>query len=395
MGNMRLMNCDAKSFIGKLQGRKVICFGAGSTLIEADYEVLVIDGLEDHIAFFVDNDKNKHGAKFRYRGNEFDIRDVDALKKVNTAEYVLLVTCAFYVEIYKQLRDISEIRDLECYMYNAVCSYPNLDVEKFFTKEIEKSPYKEWGQRLKDFRLKDKYKGQRCFVIGNGPSLRVEDLEMLKGEITFGANRIFKIFPETDWRPTYYICIDYLMYGLDHEEINHIDSEVKFVPIERSLAAGKIYDEIIYYNRVVNCVSISKGEIVRGTEFEFSHDIEKIVYGGQTVLYDALEFAAYMGFSEIYLYGVDYNYRLEVLEDGTIVEHNDVKENHFSKDYDEGLEEAIKVIAPFYATNLAFQKAKEECLKKGTVIKNATRGGKLEIFERVSFDELFEKNKSL
>ena len=111
MGNMRLMNCDAKSFIGKLQGRKVICFGAGSTLIEADYEVLVIDGLEDHIAFFVDNDKNKHGAKFRYRGNEFDIRDVDALKKVNTAEYVLLVTCAFYVEIYKQLRDISEIRD--------------------------------------------------------------------------------------------------------------------------------------------------------------------------------------------------------------------------------------------------------------------------------------------
>ena len=218
---------------------------------------------------------------------------------------------------------------------------------------------------------------------------------MLKGEITFGANRIFKIFPETDWRPTYYICIDYLMYGLDHEEINHIDSEVKFVPIERSLAAGKIYDEIIYYNRVVNCVSISKGEIVRGTEFEFSHDIEKIVYGGQTVLYDALEFAAYMGFSEIYLYGVDYNYRLEVLEDGTIVEHNDVKENHFSKDYDEGLEEAIKVIAPFYATNLAFQKAKEECLKKGTVIKNATRGGKLEIFERVSFDELFEKNKSL
>lgn len=388
---MRLKNCNARSFIERLKGRKIICFGAGSTLIEADYEVLKIDELENHIAFFVDNDKNKHGLKFKYCGKEFDIRSVETLKTVDAEDYVLLVTCAFYVEIYQQLRDVPEIKDLECYMYNAVCSYPDLDVENFFTKEIAKSPYKEWKQRLESLHLKDKYKGKRCFVIGNGPSLRVEDLEMLKGEITFGANRIFKIFPETDWRPTYYICIDYLMYGLDHKEINQIDAKARFVPIERSLAGGTIYDEIIYYNRVVNCVSINQGEIVRGKEFEFSHNIEEVVYGGQTVLYDALEFAAYMGFSEIYLYGVDNNYRKEVLEDGTIIEHAEVKENHFSKEYDEGLENAIAVVAMRYASDLAFQRAKEECMKKGIVIKNATRGGKLEVFERVSFDELFAR----
>lgn len=384
---MRLKNCKAEEFISRLNGRKVICFGAGSTLIEADYEVLKINELEDHIAFFIDNDQNKHGLKFQYQGKAFDIKGVDTLETIPIKDYVLLITCAFYIEIYHQLKDVAAVRDMDCYMYNAVCSYPDLDVEKFFTREIEKYPYKEWKQVLRDLRLKDKYKGQRCFIIGNGPSLRVEDLERLKGEITFGANRIFKIFDQTDWRPDYYLCTDYLMYGLDHKEINKIQSKLRFVPIERALAAGEIYDEITYYNRTVNCVSIRQGKIVRSKEFEFSDNMEETVRGGQTVLYDAIQIAVYMGFSQIYLYGVDCDYRFEVLEDGSIVE-NDVKENHFNAGYDEGLEDAIAVVAPLYAARLAFQKAKEECEKRGIIIENATRGGKLEIFKRTSLEEL-------
>ncbi|MBP3458859.1 MAG: DUF115 domain-containing protein [Lachnospiraceae bacterium] len=387
---MRLKNCKGEEFIAALNGRKVICFGAGSTLIEADYEVLKIDDLEKYIAFFVDNDRNKHGLKFEYCGQQFDIKSVETLNTIDVREYVLLITCAFYVEIYHQLKDVAAIKDMECYMYNAVCSYPNLNVERFFTREIEKSPYKEWKKILSDLKLKSKYKGQRCFIIGNGPSLRIEDLELLKGEITFGANRIFKLFENTDWRPTYYLCTDYLMYGLDHKEINRIDAQLRFVPIERALAAGEIYDEITYYNRTVNCVSIKNGKIIRSKEFEFSDNIEEVVRGGQTVLYDAIQIAVYMGFSEIYLYGVDCDYKFEVLEDGTIVE-NDVKENHFSKSYDEGLEDAIAVVAPLYAARLAFQKGKEECEARGIIIKNATRGGKLEVFERTSLEELLGK----
>ncbi len=384
---MKLMNCSAADFIEKLDGRKVICFGAGSTLIEADFEVLRIEDLEKHIAFFIDNDKNKHGLKYKYRGYEYDIRGVDALGEIEAERYVLLITCAFYVEIYKQLRNIPAAKELECYMYNVVCSYPDLAIEKFFTKEIEKHPYRDWKEILKSLKLKDRHKGERCFVIGNGPSLTAGDLELLKGEVTFAANRIFKIFDETDWRPTYYICIDYLMYGLDYKEVNQIDADIKFVPIERALAAGEIFDEVTYYNRVVNCVSIENGEIVRSRDFKFSDDVEEIVYGGQTVLYDALQFAVYMGFSEIYLVGVDCNYKLEVLEDGTIVE-NDCEKNHFNDRYDEGLEDAIAVVGTLYAARLAFQKAKEKCEEKGIVIKNATRGGKLEVFERISLDEL-------
>lgn len=391
---MQLRNCNSKDFIKKLNGKKVICFGAGSTLIEADYEVKKIDGLEKYIAFFVDNDTNKHGAKFKYCNHEFDIKNVNSLKGIDTKKYVLLVTCAFYIEIYHQLKNMPEINNLECYMYNAVCSYPELDVNEFFEKEIEKKAYKEWKQILSQLKLKNKHKGKRCFVIGNGPSLRIEDLEHLKGEITFASNRIFKLFDKTDWRPTYYFCIDYFAYEMDHKLINMIDSKLRFIPIERTLAAGKIYNNITYYNRVVNCVDIRDGAVVRGKKFLFSEDIEEIVYGGQTVLYDAIQFAVYMGFSEIYLLGVDCNYRLEVSEDGTVTENRDVKNEHFCNDYTEGCENTVALVAPIYAFKLAFEKSKEVCERKSITIKNATRGGKLEVFERVDFDRLIDKNPS-
>lgn len=56
---------------------------------------------------------------------------------------------------------------------------------------------------------KGKFTGKRCFLIGNGPSLRAEDLTRLHeaGEITFAFNRIYNIFDQTPWRPSFYDAI--------------------------------------------------------------------------------------------------------------------------------------------------------------------------------------------
>ena len=48
--------------------------------------------------------------------------------------------------------------------------------------------------------LKDKHKGERCFIIGNGPSLKQTDLTKLKNEYTFGLNRIYLAFRRWDSR---------------------------------------------------------------------------------------------------------------------------------------------------------------------------------------------------
>ena len=42
--------------------------------------------------------------------------------------------------------------------------------------------------------FRDRYAGKRCFIIGNGPSLREMDLSALRDEYTFGLNRIYLMF---------------------------------------------------------------------------------------------------------------------------------------------------------------------------------------------------------
>ena len=66
--------------------------------------------------------------------------------------------------------------------------------------------------------LKDIHRGKRGFIIGNGPSLTVADLEKLKNEITFASNRIYLAFDETNWRPTYYNMCD-VVVGRENKDI--------------------------------------------------------------------------------------------------------------------------------------------------------------------------------
>jgi hypothetical protein len=53
--------------------------------------------------------------------------------------------------------------------------------------------------------LKDAYRGKRCFIIGNGPSLKRTDLTKLQGEYTFGMNRIYLLFPELGFTTTFFL----------------------------------------------------------------------------------------------------------------------------------------------------------------------------------------------
>ena len=53
--------------------------------------------------------------------------------------------------------------------------------------------------------LKDKYKGKRCFIVCNGPSLRPEDLTKIheSGDISIAMNMIGRVYKDTPWRATF------------------------------------------------------------------------------------------------------------------------------------------------------------------------------------------------
>lgn len=214
------------------------------------------------------------------------------------------------------------------------------------------------------------YDKERCFIIALGPSLTVEDLNKLYGsrEICISMNEIWMAFSNTNWRPQYYVTHDEnsIAMGADiyeKKEMNHLfigDTNEEFFKSDHSENILKMH----------YCHWTLEDEIPK-----FSEDFSRVCYGGATVTYACMQLAVYMGFKEIYLLGVDFSY-------------GDENENTTYKHFYE--EKNLTAVGFPKQVYLAYCAAKKYADEHNIKIYNATRGGKLEVFERVDFDSLFD-----
>ena len=243
------------------------------------------------------------------------------------------------------------------------------------------------NSRIKMQKLKERYSGKRCFIIGNGPSLTAEDLDKLKNEYTFAANKIYNIFPQTNWRPTFY-CIqdEYALGEIKSEDIINTTKQCRATFI-RMHSYHIIKERINDYHNIVfvpiTSVRINNGEMGFG-------DKGNVIYDGNTVTYMSMQIAAYMGFKEIYLIGMDHNLPYYKTDDGKL-EINDLSiAAHFYEGAENNIGEEAwrwRTTRP-HVTTAAYQAAEDYSRQNGFRIYNATRGGKLEVFERVNLDEI-------
>ncbi|WP_121662798.1 6-hydroxymethylpterin diphosphokinase MptE-like protein [Metabacillus litoralis] len=240
-------------------------------------------------------------------------------------------------------------------------------------------PFTKTGNNLKA--LQDIHMSERCFIIGNGPSLTTEDLKRLKNEVTFAFNRIYYIFDQTDWRPTYYCSEDDKTILNSRDEIDSLKIENKFFPLN----FPRDY-KIQFRNAKYYIFKFSD----KNVEPKFSNDIVKGIYWGNTVTYTAIQMAVYMGIKEIYLLGVDHNFSKMINDKGEIIIDKTAKD-YFTKEYNTDKEDLY--IPNVEVSTRSFKAAKKYADKNDIKIYNATRGGKLEVFERVDFDKIFFENE--
>gem|GEM_PF-3940544 len=69
----------------------------------------------------------------------------------------------------------------------------------------QKEPENNFNQLVS---LKNSQIGKIGFLIGNGPSVRIEDLEHLSDAYTFGCNRLYLAYNQMKFRPTYLMSSD-------------------------------------------------------------------------------------------------------------------------------------------------------------------------------------------
>lgn len=228
---------------------------------------------------------------------------------------------------------------------------------------------------------KNIHSNQRCFIIGNGPSLNNLDLSKLKDEITFGVNAIYTNYLNMGFYPTYYVLEDRLVAEDRADEINQYKESIKFIGNHLSYCIQSD-EKTIWLNTIMDYRNYPNFP-------KFSKNILRKVWVGGTVTYQCLQLAYYMGFHEVYLIGFDHYYLIpeSVEVHGTELTSTKDDQNHFSKDY---FGKGKRWHNPRVdRMELAYEKAKYYFENDGRKILNATSGGRLEVFPRVSYKDLF------
>ena len=220
--------------------------------------------------------------------------------------------------------------------------------------------------------LKNKYEGNRCFVVATGPSLTIKDLELIKSEISFGMNSCVLSFDKTTWRPDFYAIQDEYVYKkLEQALIDVSEIELPETWIGDNLAKKfhvsthfKAFPLHYLDHKMYHC----KGYGI----FKFSDDCYTCVYDAYSIIFSILQMACYMGFKEVYLLGCDCNYNQE-------------KTHFIEYDYKDPKAAIMgdKLIQAHY-------RFKQFADSLGVKIINCTRGGKLEVYPRMTLEEVLK-----
>lgn len=222
--------------------------------------------------------------------------------------------------------------------------------------------------RLAEF--KDKHRGRRCVIIGNGPSLNKMDLSFLKNEITFGMNRIYLLFDKWNFVPTYYVSVNPLVIEQSVEQIRQIAAP-RFLTLEGLPFTGTA-DQNIFIQR-------------RPGGAHFSDDPRKGCWW-PTVTYAAMQLAYFMGFSEVILIGVDHYFKTKGDANKEIVSAG-LDQDHFHPDY---FGKGIRWNLPdLEKSEMAYRLAKQAFEATGRRIIDATVDGHLTIFPKADYKEIF------
>ncbi|MBQ8138899.1 MAG: motility associated factor glycosyltransferase family protein [Lachnospiraceae bacterium] len=233
--------------------------------------------------------------------------------------------------------------------------------------------------------MHDKYLGERCFIICNGPSLTKEDYVKLKDEYTFGMNYICNWFYETGIETTFYVVQDYWARArYMKDDFDRLSNTVIFLSDHMFKKYGFEYEG--KYNLMpASLKNLHYPQKMR----RFQPNLKKGVSIGRSVAYPCAELAYYLGFRQIYLIGADCQIDVGGAHpeaDGLYGRHEDVeflKWNCYGQEETKsrGLILDQEIISKF-------------CKRSDLKVFNATKGGALEVFPRVSLDEIIDVSKN-
>lgn len=241
----------------------------------------------------------------------------------------------------------------------------------------------------KNLKLKDIHKGDRCFILATGPSIRHQNLKLLQGETCIAVSN-FLVHPDyAVINPKYYCIAPYhppITEDAWQKWMDEIEKGTKGAKLffgmsdrDRNEKNGRFRDRDLYY--------LKFGEWW-GRDVPNNIDISRTIPGPQSVTIMALYVAIYMGFERIYLLGCDHDWFLHINKSSHFYREEDhaLVKSGYNEWFQEDLEEEFQSHVTLWQQ---YKGIREITNKNDTLIFNATEGGLLDVFPRVKYESLF------
>ena len=244
--------------------------------------------------------------------------------------------------------------------------------------------------------LHNKFKGRRCFVIGNGPSLSKMNLDLLVNEVTIGSNGIYKLFDKYKFRPNYLLFQDSRTILGKAKEINELKGIPKLVSLNSSHLVKK--DKYTYFFNLANHlgwenIKSSSPKELKGNLPIFSNNFAEFASNMGNVSHTAIQLAFFLGCNPVYLIGCDHSMAdlIGEFEPGHV---KITKENlpifekyHFTQNYYKFGDE---IGVPFIELeNQAYKSCNEFFKSSGRQLLNAGLDSRVPFITKIDFDSLF------
>lgn len=362
--------------------RKIVIYGEGDDVELLNSTIAQLrkkDVKIPEIAFSVTNDQ-------RHVKEDQTMRMVSELKGKASAYYVFIV--AAYTPVEKKLSGRSGIlgdsfsmveglkrlgfRERDYCVMNEPCGMMATKLtiinaragmdDNGFAKKLA-GMQKQTEAQLNSY--KNKHKGERCFLMGYKKGCKLDEMNTIMNEYTIGYNGMCEYFTRTPLRPKYYVLSDAKHYQGNGKYIEGMEC---FVAGDIKVFEDKFKKKPTYFNH------FNGGFIPQLPDFTAVHgtyEMNKI-----DDIYYMLQLAIFMGFSEIYLYGMDGIFNIAI---------NDVSEGYVNAEqnypYPEEAKSLLRTVADFAKSN-------------GIKIYNMSGIDSLDMFAPISFDEVdFTRSK--
>lgn len=253
-------------------------------------------------------------------------------------------------------------------------------------------------------KFRDIHRGERCFIIGNGPSLLRQNLSLLREEYVFTCNRIVQSEIYQLVEPSFHFWSDSRLI----RQPSGSPEEKRIVDIFRSIKTGGCDPQVFVDSAMRDFIEdhglrnyLNINYILCSHHKAFSPsgyvDLCRPLPHLPTVIQSAILAAVYMGFSEIILLGCDctgfvslanavaraeiyeeqYCYKMDSLDRGATA-------NAFAG---EAIADELQNYVDLFHTYTLIQEYCERC---NVVLKNATEGGLLFDLPRCKLETFFQ-----